>query len=121
MTEDRSEISDGYHTFNELYEHRHVLWMALLHGLPLRIIDRVGIPWKSQKHSDGSSFEGWFISGLGVTRGEQMSYHLPIRLWDICPGVELESAPEFDGHTAAESLERIRVMFGLRKEPPCKS
>jgi hypothetical protein len=29
MMEDKSKISDGYHTFEELYDHRHVLFLTL--------------------------------------------------------------------------------------------
>ncbi len=45
------ETSDGYHTFNELYEHRHWLFLCLLAG-------HAGIypMWMSKAHYDGSSF-----------------------------------------------------------------
>lgn len=31
---DRSHISDGYHTFAELYDHRHSLMLALMRAIP---------------------------------------------------------------------------------------
>ena len=50
------DISDGYHTFEELYEHRCALFVALLIKSP-------DISWYSLKHSDGSDWPGWFIDG----------------------------------------------------------
>lgn len=103
-SEDKGKISDGYHTFDELYEHRITLYISLCkahYGWILPI-------WKSKKHHDGSSFEGWFILGIGKDKGEQISYHLPISKWDDCDFDELEFAPEWDGHTSADVLERIK-------------
>jgi hypothetical protein len=93
-------ISDGYHTFNELYEHRIVLYMAFCKSLEPAV-------WKSKKHSDGSTWEGWFLLGIFEDKGKQITYHLPEKYWDQCQFKELDQAPEFDGHTSAEVLKRI--------------
>src|SRR5689334_1578024 len=84
-------ISDGYHTFDELYEHRHALFIALC-----SLLDDLGHPhiWRSRVHADGSSFEGWFLMGIGREPGEQITYHLPDRLWLQTDFAEtLERAP----------------------------
>lgn len=104
-------VCDGYHTFNELYEHRFALWQALLSAF-----DKIGEEWgregieiwKSKLHSDGTHIEGWFVSGLGKDKGSQITYHLPISLWDDCYGIELEKAPDFDGHTSDDVLNRLK-------------
>src|SRR4051812_9247234 len=70
-TVDTNLISDGYHTFGELYEHRIELFIALCRR-------NQDIAWKSLTHSDGSSIEGWFLMGLYETKGEQITYHLPM-------------------------------------------
>lgn len=106
------EISDGYHTFNELYEHRIVLYIALCRYMKSM---RIGMGhgnegayvWKSRTHSDGSVWEGWFLLGIGTEPGEQITYHLPEKYWALCEFTELEQAPEFDGHTSADVLKRI--------------
>lgn len=49
------KTSDGYHTIEELYEHRHALFMALTCAMPWR-------SWKSRRHHDGPSYDGWFIA-----------------------------------------------------------
>ena len=91
-------VSDGYHTFKELYEHRHALFIALL-----SVIDNA---WKSLKHHDGSSFEGYFIAGIELN-GKMISYHLPNELWAYVHATPLDFAPEWDGHTPADVVERL--------------
>lgn len=100
------EISDGYHTFNELYEHRIELWITIC-GL-VQYTDYV---WRSKLHSDGSEFEGWFILGIQETPGQQMTYHLPLSKWDRCSFANtFDKAPDFDGHTSADVLKRLATL-----------
>lgn len=107
--------SDGYHTFKELYEHRHALFIKLCREIRLKLCreirhhDEEGYVWRSKLHSDGSAFEGWFIMGIGLALGEQVSYHLPMSLWGETEFAQTrERAPEFDGHTSADVLERLQ-------------
>lgn len=97
---EKGEISDGYHTFNELYEHRHALFMNLMGFCD---------SWKSTLHADGTMFsDGWFIAGLSLPNSKKpITYHLPIKYWNICPGRCLERAPEWDGHTSADVVSRL--------------
>jgi hypothetical protein len=95
------DMSDGYHTFNELYEHRHMLFIALGNQEQLK-------SWKSRKHDDGSSFDGWFIAGINLKSGV-ITYHLPECHWNLCINFEeLEKAPKWDGHTSDDVLVRLR-------------
>jgi hypothetical protein len=98
------KTSDGYHTFDELYEHRFELWISLCQALRKDIA-----VYKSRIHSDGSSFPGWFLLGMGIKPGQQISYHLPDSLWDRCDFVEM-APPPFDGHTSVDVLERLRSL-----------
>jgi len=102
---DIGETSDGYHTFNELYEHRHALFLALCRA------HRTG-GWCSRVHHDGSSMPGWFIAGISEVSGLTITYHLPDRLWDDAVRTchVLERAPEWDGHTSKDVIERIKQM-----------
>lgn len=110
---DTNLISDGYHTFGELYDHRISLFIALCSVIPYgKYTDHIRV-WKSKKHSDGSMYDGWFIMGINEEKGNQISYHLPISKWDECNDpciVELEFAPEFDGHTSNDVLERLKQL-----------
>lgn len=113
---DTNKISDGYHSFGELYEHRIQLHIALCYQLHLRringsdkILDFDQEVWRSTLHSDGSSFDGWFLLGIGKKSGNQITYHLPASMWDNTHFAEtLQRSPEFDGHTPNDVLIRIK-------------
>lgn len=111
---DTNLISDGYHTFGELYEHRIILFIALCKAIKIIYNEtRVFNPiWKSKVHSDGSVWDGWFILGIYKTKGEQITYHLPESKWNDCDFAEtLDKAPEWDGHTSADVLERLKNLL----------
>ena len=103
MTEEMDSISDGYHTFGELYQHRNSLFIALCRAHP-------EIPrWRSKLHLDGTGFEGWFVLGLGKEKGKQISYHLPLSMWEETIFAEtLDRASEFDGHKSEDVLKRLK-------------
>lgn len=116
--ENEVEISDGYHTFDELYEHRITLYIALCRKL--QDFEYHGdarnngadfnhkIVWRSHEHSDGTMFIGQFILGIGRQKGKQITYHLPMWRWEQTNFAEtFNRAPEYDGHTSADVLERI--------------
>jgi hypothetical protein len=96
-------ITDGYHTFDELYDHRITLYIALCKAL------KNGNVWRSQLHSDGSNYDGWFILGIWFEKGKQITYHIQNYRWDEAEFAQtLDKAPEFDGHTSEDVLERIK-------------
>lgn len=103
---DTNLISDGYHTFGELYDHRIALFIALS-NLLARLGSSEYPVWKSRAHHDGTMFEGWFIAGIGLKSGKQISYHLPLADWDKLRSAEMIMAPEWDGHTPADVVERL--------------
>lgn len=104
------EISDGYHTFNELYEHRIVLWIALCKCYKERV-------WRSKLHSDGSGYEGYFVLGMNKEKGQQITYHLPLSKWKETNFAEtLQNAPEYDGHKSkTDVLARIKNLTTTTK------
>lgn len=113
---DTGKISDGYHTFDELYEHRFALFIALCRAYNNQfdgtheIIDGKMVPrvWRSKLQSDGNMYPGWFIAGINHAKGEQITYHLPLRLWIAMDDFHtLEKAPEFDGHTSQDVITRL--------------
>ncbi len=101
--EDDLVVSDGYHTFDELYEHRFALFIALC-----RCAEDL-YTWRSRKHADGTMFAGWFIAGVRTAPTHQITYHLPERLWNRLEHVceTLECAPQWDGHTSSDVIERL--------------
>jgi hypothetical protein len=108
-----TQVSDGYHTMEELYEHRFILWIALC-----KIYDNYITPlqsrvkcWKSKQHHDGTMFDDMFILGMTVVEFTgpftDITYHLPLKYWDKINVIEMERAPKWDGHTSKDVLERI--------------
>jgi hypothetical protein len=110
-TIDSDKINDGYHTFSELYQHRIVLFIALCKELvnnPEYQTGQKSHIWKSLKHSDSTYYQGWFIMGIGINQGEQITYHLPMSYWNKTDFAEiLEKAPDFDKHTSKDVVKRI--------------
>lgn len=112
------QLSDGYHTFDELYDHRATLYIALCEQLHQKmdgmnadyVYDRQDI-WRCKKHSDGSIMEGWFLLGINQAKGKQITYHLPDSRWNDCDfATTLANAPEFDGHAATDVLTRLKEL-----------
>lgn len=119
------EVSDGYHTMDELYDHRITLWIAFCKCLSYLNIHRAGmkkesadhfIPtelpvWRSKRHSDGELCFGTgtqFVLGVGTEKGKQITYHIPVERWDETDFAPiLEKAPEWDGHTSQDVLKRL--------------
>ena len=105
-TEINGDTSDGYHTFNELYHHRAVLFSVV-------VANHRDIAWKAKKHHDGTMYNGMFIVGIDTPWG-QASYHYDIDpYWDMFDCEEREVAPEWDGHTPDEAIERIGKLATL--------
>lgn len=101
------ELSDGYHTFDELYQHRATLFSIICNCFS-------GRAWKSKQHDDGSMYEGMFIVGFDTGYG-QATYHYDIDpYWNDFLVKELERAPAWDGHTSNSAIIRL-YMFGEAK------
>lgn len=97
------DLSDGYHTFNELYHHRAILFSVICNMFPERA-------WKSKKHDTGDMFDGMFIVGIETDEG-QATYHYDIDpYWDMFEVNELDFAPKWDGHTPEDAIKRISTL-----------
>lgn len=110
---DFSNISDGHHTFKELYRYR-MLYNAALFNEWYK--DNKYDVHKSLKHSDGQycfsqngGMEGWFIVIAHLPTG-QISNHYRIENWYLFNIEDRELSAEYDGHTpeiVADRLERF--------------
>ena len=105
---DVSAVSDGYHTFDELYTHRTALWALIL-------TCNKEIAFKTKLNDMGEQLGGWFIAGLNTGHG-QLTYHLPDSLWDTLDVREVERNADYDGHTSADVIERIKLLIADGKE-----
>ena len=105
---DMGDVSDGYHTFNELYDHRAKLFAVICYEHK----DRA---WKSKLHHDGSMYDGMFIVGIDTPLG-QVTYHYDVEpYWWLFNVKELDKAPEWDGHTPEDAINRIHSISWVKK------
>lgn len=107
--------SDGYHTFNELYHHRAVSFSVIVENFATRA-------WKSKLHADGTMYEGMFIVGIETPDG-QATYHYDVEpYWNLFRCKEVDRAPEWDGHTPDQAIERIGKLVDCKTDrPTCRN
>lgn len=111
------DISDWYHTFDELYKHRIHLFIALC---------KISLEWdraeywyneydiiRSKKHYDWLDVWNKWGMFLLVMRNhenwDQISYHIPNEYWDKCDFAHTEEQAKipWDWHTSDDVLYRL--------------
>jgi hypothetical protein len=96
------KVSDGYHTFDDLYDHRCHLMIALMICKPEQ-------SWRSDKNDDGEKWTCWFTAGINLPSGT-ITYHLPQWMWSMLDNKNIETfdiAPKWDGHTSEDVVKRL--------------
>jgi hypothetical protein len=107
------ELSDGYHTFNELYHQRALLSAGFFNQLPSEYR-----PHKARKHYNNAlQIEecfggGWFIVMAELPTG-QVSEHFEEKYWDLFNLPVQECCNLWDRHTTKESFDRIKEWLNL--------
>jgi hypothetical protein len=110
---------DGYHTFDELYDHRISLYIALCKQMKIVYNEFGGkqdfhAVWRSKYHSDGELCFGTgtqYVLGIRKEAGKQITYHIPIERWDETDFADtLEKAPEWDEHTSDDVISRLKLL-----------
>lgn len=117
-------MSDGYHTFNELYDFRmmyNAAFFCVLQAMYEQSGGKKFIAHKSKRHHDGEECfgGGWFVvvAYLGDTdSGTQITNHYEMKHWDLFPIPEKRVADAWDGHTPQDTLERIRDWINSLKD-----
>ena len=98
-TTSKRELSDGFHTFEELYDHRCLLFLNFCLLLP-----KYATAWKADPKTPG-----WFLLYAELKAG-QVSYHLPNKFLYLISGA-IRELPDYqwDGHTSEITLARLEV------------
>lgn len=106
-------VSDGYHTFDELYEYRLAYNAAFINAL---VVLKTLLPGKykdikiakSKKHNDGEPCYGggWFIVVVDTPWG-QFSNHYKLEHWDKFDCPIISKSWKFDGHTMNDTIDRL--------------
>lgn len=106
------DLSDGYHTFNGLYEQRMILFAALVKAYKEKA-------WKSYRHEDGEYCfgGGWFIVGIDTPEGSY-TYHYENKYWDMFDCADLPRAKHWDGHTEADAETRLMSLPPVTPKQP---
>jgi hypothetical protein len=102
-------LSDGYHTYRELYEFRKVYNAALFNEWAHHGKYQVH---RSFKHHDGEECfgGGWFIV-VAQLPGGQISNHYKMEDWDLFRIPDyLTALFPYDGHDGGDVLERLKAM-----------
>jgi len=103
------DVSDGYHTFNELYEFRKMYNAALFNEWGKSDLYDVH---KSKFHYEGDECfgGGWFIVVAMLPEG-QISNHYKNEDWDLFNIFEASKALyPYDGHEGEDVLNRLRAL-----------
>lgn len=105
--DDISDLSDGYHTFRQLYYQRMMLFAAL-------VKQNKDKAWKSLRHEDGELCfgGGWFIAGIDTPEGSY-TYHYEDNYFSLFDCEELERGKHWDGHTEKDVIR----LLSLKQEP----
>lgn len=98
----KGAISDGSHTFEELYFHRMVLFATICNQNKYKA-------WKSKMHDDGTTLDNYFIVGIDTPEGSY-SYHYEDKYWGMFKVIEYPKAPKWDGHTQGDVIRLISLI-----------
>lgn len=96
------ETSDGYHTFNELYYHRMMLFSVICKTYK-------PLAWKSKLHADGTMYDDYFIVGIVTPEGDY-TYHYHLNHWDMFDVKEIPHAPKWDGHKPEDITRLLSII-----------
>lgn len=106
-------ISDGYHTFEELYEYRLYYNAMLFNEFAKQNLYDVH---KSKKHSDGNipfGNDDYFIVVAELPTG-QITNHYRMKYWDLFQIPEKEKANEYDFHSPKDVIDRINSFIKIK-------
>jgi hypothetical protein len=106
--EQRNSVSDGHHTFKELYDTRAAMCAVMWNMWAMMGVYEA---FKSRFHADGTPCsDGWFIIGANLPTGK-IFYHYPDNFWGLFACAAPERPPyDFDGGNTGTSIERLTAL-----------
>ena len=104
------DLSDGFHTFRQLYYQRMMLFAVI-------IKQNKNKAWKSLRHEDGELCfgGGWFIVGIDTPEGSY-TYHYESKYFDLFDCEILDYDKHWDGHTEKD-VTRLLSLPSAQPEP----
>lgn len=92
---DTKIISDGFHSLDDLYEHRNLLFIQLCLNSPMPV-------W-IKKEED---YSGYFCLYMKLISG-QISYHIPNKYRYLVEDRATAHPEQWDGHTSLDVVQRL--------------
>ena len=104
------DLSDGFHTFRQLYYQRMMLFATI-------VKQNKDKAWKSLRHEDGELCfgGGWFVVGIDTPEGSY-TYHYEDSFYSLFDCIELERGKHWDGHTEKD-VTRLLSLPSVQPEP----
>lgn len=103
------DLSDGFHTFRQLYYQRMMLFATI-------VKQNRDKAWKSLRHEDGEFCfgGGWFIVGIDTPEGSY-TYHYEDNYFSLFDCEELECGKHWDGHTEKDVTRLLSLPSAQKK------
>ena len=104
------DLSDGFHTFRQLYYQRMMLFATI-------VKQNKDKAWKSLRHEDGELCfgGGWFVVGIDTPEGSY-TYHYEDNYFSLFDCIELERGKHWDGHTEKD-VTRLLSLPSVQLDP----
>lgn len=96
--------TDGFHSFDELYEHRNLLFINLC-------LDSVFPCWIRPEED----YPGYFCLYLKLSSG-QISYHIPNEYRHLIEDRVHGYVEEWDGHTSEDVIGRLKAQAEMMED-----
>ena len=108
------DLSDGFHTFRQLYYQRMMLFVTI-------VKQNKDKAWKSLRHEDGELCfgGGWFIVGIDTPEGSY-TYHYEDSYFSLFDCEELERSKHWDGHTEKDVTRLLSLPSAQPEIVRCK-
>ena len=110
------DLSDGFHTFRQLYYQRMMLFAVI-------VKQNKDKAWKSLRHEDRELCfgGGWFIVGIDTPEGSY-TYHYENKYFDLFDCEILDYSKHWDGHTEKDVTRLLSLPSAQpdHKMTPCR-
>lgn len=108
------DLSDGFHTFRQLYYQRMMLFATI-------VKQNKDKAWKSLRHEDGELCfgGGWFIVGIDTPEGSY-TYHYESKYFDLFDCEILDYSKHWDGHTEKDVTRLLSLSADKDTNVPSK-
>ncbi len=103
ITQNLDDISNGFHTFRELYDQQVALLSVISALIPAYCV-------KSKQSHDGNMSKGMFTMRINYPNIKPITFHLKNEYWDKIPCAESDQLRECEMLHATNNLKRLEEL-----------